>query len=202
MRINGIVCAMVVLALFAVGCSKAPQAEIDAAKTSLDQAAAAEADVYAPDEYAAAEDAMKQLETELALQQDKSALFRRYGKASELAGAVRTAGETAAAAAVAGKEQVKSEAADLLASTRDLLAEVESMLAKAPTGKGTQADLAAMKADLEGVGTSLDEADAAYEAGSFMEAKTGAAAAQTVLEQLKADITAAIEARKAARAKR
>jgi len=202
MRINWILCAMVVLALFAAGCSKAPQAEIDAAKASLEQAGVAEADVYAPEEYTAAEDAMKQLEAELTLQQDKSALFRRYGKAAELAAAAKTAGETAAAAAAAGKEQAKAEAMDTIAATRDLLAEVEGMLAKAPTGKGTQADLAAMKADLEGVRTSLDEADAAYQSGDYMDAQTGAAAAQTVLEQLKADITAAIEARAAARAKR
>ena len=42
-------------------------------------------------------------------------------------------------------------------------------------------------------------ADAALAAGGFMEAKTGADAAREVLEQVQADITAAIEARKAAR---
>lgn len=202
MRTTWIVCALIVFSLFAAGCSKPPQADIDAAKAAMDQAATAEADVYAPEQYTAAEDAMKQLEAELALQQDKSGLFRRYGKATELAAAAKTAGETASAAAATGKEEVKAEATDLIASTRTALDEVKTMLAQAPTGKGTQADIAAMKADLEGVQTSLDEADAALQSGDFMEAKTGAAAAGQVLEQVKTDITAAIEARKAARAKR
>jgi len=202
MRTNWIVCAMVVFALFAVGCSKPPQADIDAAKAAMDQAATAEADVYAPEQYTAAEDAMKQLDAELTLQQDKSGLFRRYGKATELASAAKTAGETATAAAVAGKEEVKAEATSVIEQTRAALEEVKTMLAKAPTGKGTQADLAAMKADLEGVQTSLDEADAALQSGNYMEAKTGAEAAGQVLDQVKADITAAIEARQAARAKR
>lgn len=199
MRINWIVCAMAVMALFVTGCSKAPQAEIDAAKGALEQASVAEADVYAADQYAAAEDAMKALEAELTVQEEKSSLFRRYGKAKELAAEVTTASAAAADAAVAGKQQVQAEAADALAATRELLAEVQKMLAKAPTGKGTKADLAAMKADLEGVATALDEADAALAAGGFMEAKTGADAAREVLEQVQADITAAIEARKAAR---
>ena len=199
MRINWIVCAMAVMALFVTGCSKAPQAEIDAAKAALEQAAVAEADVYATDQYAAAEDAMKALEAELTVQEEKSSLFRRYGKAKELAAEVQTASAAAADAAVAGKQQVQAEATDAIAATRELLAEVQDMLAKAPTGKGTQADLAAMKADLEGVATALDEADAALAAGGFMEAKTGADAAREVLEQVQADITAAIEARKAAR---
>jgi len=199
MRINWIVCAMAVMALFVTGCSKAPQAEIDAAKAALEQAAVAEADVYAVDQYAAAEDAMKALEAELTVQEEKSALFRRYGKAKELTADVMTASATAEEAAVAGKAQVQAEATDAIAATRELLAEVQKMLAKAPTGKGTQADLAAMKADLEGVATALDEADAALAAGGFMEAKTGADAAREVLEQVQADITAAIEARKAAR---
>lgn len=202
MRINWIVCVLVVTTLFAAGCSKAPQADIDAAKSALEQATLAEADVYAADQYAAADDAMKRLEAELTLQEEKSALFRRYGTATELATEVKTASAAAAAAAVTGKEQVQAEATDTLVATRELLAEVQGIVAKAPTGKGTQADLAAMKADLEGVQTALDEADAAFAAGAYMDAQTGATAARDVLEQVKADVAAAIEARKAARAKR
>lgn len=202
MRINWIVCAMVVAALFATGCSKAPQADIDAAKAAMEQAALAEADVYAAGQYAAAEDAMKRLEAELTLQEEKSSLFRRYGTATELATEVKTASAAAAEAAVTGKEQVQAEAMDTIASTRELLTEVQGILAKAPTGKGTQADLAAMKADLEGVQIALDEADAAFAAGAYMDAQTGATAARDVLEQVQADIAAAIEARRAARAKR
>jgi hypothetical protein len=199
MRTNWIVCAIALIALFVTGCSKAPQAEIEAAKAALEQAAVAEADVYATDQYASAEDAMKQLEAELTVQEEKSSLFRRYGKAKELAAEVQTASAAAADAAVAGKEQVKAEAADAIAATRELLAEVQTLLAKAPTGKGTQADLAAMKADVEGVQTALDEAEATLSAGGYMEAKTGADAAREVLDEVKADIAAAIEARRAAR---
>jgi hypothetical protein len=199
MRINWIVCVMAVMALCVTGCSKAPQAEIDEAKAALEQAAVAEADVYAAEQYAAAEDAMKRLEAELTVQEEKSSLFRRYGTAKELVAEVTTASEAAATAAVSGKAQVQAEATDAIAATRELLAEVQQMLAKAPTGKGTKADLAAMKADLEGVATALDEADATLAAGGFMQAKTGADAAREVLEQVQADITAAIEARRAAR---
>ena len=73
------------------------------------------------------------------------------------------------------------------------------MIAKAPKGKGTQADIEAMKADVAGVEAGLADFEAAFSAGRYKEALAKAEAANQTLERIKADIQAAIDAKAAAR---
>jgi len=201
-RVFVVVSVLTVAALTAVGCSKPPQADIDAAKQALGDAKVAEAPAYAADEWVQAEDAAKLLDTELKLQGEKFAMFRSYKHATELASAAKTAAEDATQTAVEAKDQAREEAMATIEQVRAMLVEVQDMLAKAPTGKGTQADLAALRSDLDGVQLALAEADASYQSGRYLDAQTGASAALTSVEQVKADIDAAVRAREASRAKR
>lgn len=190
-----------VLVLVMVGCQKPPQQDIDAAKAAVDAARAAEATDYAPDSLKAAEDATAQLDAELKAQEQKFALFRSYKKSKELADAAKAAGEKASADAKAKKEQVKQEAQTLITDATNALNEAKALLEKAPKGKGTQADLEAMKGDLAGVESSVTEAQNAFNAEKYLDAKSKAEAAKTTAGNVKTSIEQAIEAKKAGRKK-
>lgn len=180
--------ATVLLLVSIAGCAKAPQADIDAAKSSLESARAAQANEYAPASLRAAEDAQQQLEAELKAQEDKFAAFRSYKRSSELAAAAREAADKAAEDAKAGREQKRTDAQNAIAEARTMLDETRQMLETAPTGKGTQADIAAMKGDLDGAQSTLAEADNAFSADRYTEAMAKAESAKTSIQNVKTSI--------------
>jgi trimeric autotransporter adhesin len=187
------------VAMLSVACAKEPTDALNAAKTALAAAETAGATDYAPDAMAAAQTAQAALEAELKAQSEKFALTRSYAKATELAAAAKTAADAAAAQAVTGKEQAKAEAIALVAGVRTAVETAKQALAKAPKGKGSAADLEAMKSDVAGVETSLADIDAAITAGSFKDAKVKAEAAKATLDKIVADVQAAIDAKKGAK---
>src|SRR5262245_22627027 len=78
----------------AVGCSKPPQQDIDAANASLEAARTAGAQDYASESLQQAEQAKQELDNELQAQQDK--FFKSYSKAKELAASAKAAADKAA----------------------------------------------------------------------------------------------------------
>lgn len=177
------------IAALAAGCAQPPQTEIDAANAAFEAANAAEAQTYAADSQKAAQDAKSQLDAELTAQEEeKFALFRSYSRASELAASAKMAAETAVKDATAQKDRIRTETTKMIADTRTALGETMQLLEKAPRGKGSQADIAAMKADLANVETSLGEADSALSAGKLMEARSKAEAAMKMVQQTKSAI--------------
>jgi chromosome segregation ATPase len=173
----------------AVGCSKPPQQDIDAANASLEAARTAGAQDYAPESLQQAEQAKQELDNELQAQQDK--FFKSYSKAKELAANAKTAADKAAQDANTGKETMRQEVGTAIQTARTDLAGVRDQLAKAPKGKGTAADLATLSADLDGVDASLNEAQAAYDGQRYAEAKTKVEAANQTLSTVKNDIAGA-----------
>ncbi len=192
--------AMVVgIPLLAAGCAQPPTDVVNAAHTALETARTSEAADYAAESLAAAENAVAALDAELKAQGEAFALTRSYKKATELATAAQTAAEKATSDAQTGREAAKQEASTLVETVRTSLAETGEMLAKAPKGKGTQADIEAMKSDLAGVEAGLADFDAAFAAGRYKEALAKAQAAQQTVDGVRADIQAALDAKAAAR---
>lgn len=187
------------LALFSAACAKEPTEAVAAARTALEAAKTAGAADYAPDALASAETAAAALDAELKAQGEKFSLVRSYTKAGELATAAKAAADAAAAAAVTGKEQMKTEATTLVAGVRSSVEAAKAALAKAPKGKGSAADLEAMKADVSAVEASLADMDAALAGGSYKDAKVKAEAAKQTLDKVVADVEAAIAAKAGAR---
>jgi small-conductance mechanosensitive channel len=186
-------------ALLSVACAKEPTDALNAAKAALEAAKTAGAADYAPSALAAADTAAAALEAEIKAQGEKFALTRSYTKAAELAAAAKAAADQAAAQAVTGKEQMKAEATALIAGVRGSVDAAKAALAKAPKGKGSAADIEAMKADVTGVETSLADMDAAMTAGNYKDAKVKAEAAKATLDKIVADVQAAIDAKKGKR---
>ncbi len=200
MRRNTLLVSVAVLALAvaAGGCAQKPVDEIAAATQALDQARAESAGEYAPEAWAAAQEADARLQAELAAQDKKFALFRSYGTARALAAEVEGKAEKATQEAAAAKAQMKEEATKLIADVRTALADLRQALQHAPTGKGAQADLAAMRADADGVEATLAEAENALGAGDYKTAKTKAESALATIERIKGEIVQAEEARRRA----
>jgi hypothetical protein len=181
------------LAVTLVACATPPTADIDAVKTAISGADAAGAAEYAADSLKAAQDAQAALDAELKAQEGN--WMKSYDKAKELAAAAKVAGEKATTDATAGKEKAKADATQGIADAKAALTAAQELLAKAPKGKGTAADLAAMKTDLETAATTITEAEAALGNVKYLDAKAKAEAAKTAA----GTVTAAIEAAKAAK---
>jgi TonB family protein len=95
-------------ALSIVACSTPPAAEIDAAKATVERAAA-EASEYASDSVAAARKAKAELDEELKVQEAK--WVKSYDRAKELASSAKAAAEKALADAKVGKDRAEAAAA-------------------------------------------------------------------------------------------
>jgi hypothetical protein len=198
MKKLSVISAALGVALLTFACASEPKEAVNAAKAALDAARTAGAADYAPEAFAAAETAMASLDAELKVQSEKFSLTRSYTKATELAAAATKAAETASAEAATGKEKMKAEVATLLEQVKTALTTTKEMLAKAPRGKGSAADIEAMKSDVAGIEASLPDIDAAMTAGRFKDAKAKAEAAKQGLDKIVADVEAAIAAKKAA----
>ncbi|HXV76454.1 MAG TPA: hypothetical protein VD788_09050 [Candidatus Polarisedimenticolaceae bacterium] len=190
------------LPLIAVGCAGEPAAEIDAASAALESARLAEAEVYAPEAMQTAEAAHAELQTELAAQKERFALGRSYDKTRELAADAQRASEEAVGAAHAGKLMAREEAMNMLAELRTSLDEVETMLDNAPQGKGSAADLAALRGDLGAVDVALTDIEQAISAQRFIDAVQKAQAAMASTAEIRSEIERAQEAQRAAKSRR
>lgn len=180
------------LVVFAAGCAQRPELELNAAQEAVKNAVSAEAGVYAPDELKAAEDLMSSAAAELSAQDEAFALSRDFDQAKKLLADAEAKGTAAAEAARANKEQVKLECEELKLAAEAAIATATEMLAKAPKGKGTKADIEALQGDLSGLGTALTAASASYDAGQYMTARDELRSVVTKAEAISAEIETAI----------
>jgi hypothetical protein len=195
MRIRfGILVMVLGLAVTVVGCGSAPTADIDAATTAITAAGTAGAADYAAPSLKEAEDAKAALDAELKAQEGK--WFKSYDKAKELAVAAKAAGEKAASDAAAGKEKAKADATQGIADAKAALTEAQGLLDKAPKGKGSAADIAAMKTDLTTAATTITEAEAALGNMNYLDAKAKAESARNAATTVKTAVEEAMAAKK------
>jgi hypothetical protein len=163
---------LAVLALLAIaGCSKVPEAEIQAATAGLDAAKAAEAPEYVPDSYRIASDTMNAAMAAKQEQDSKFALFRSYGKSKEMFIQAKALADKAASDAAAEKERVRQEVMNLITQTQIVLDSANVALTKAPKGKGNKAEIDLIKNDLAGVVAQFEEAKNDFNAGKYKVAK-------------------------------
>lgn len=192
-RRHALVALVAAVALSA--CAKPPAEAIALAEQAQQGAMAAGADEYAPEALNAVTEAKAALDAELAAQGEKMSLTRSYKQAETLAAAYKTAADQAAAAATAAKEQARNEATALITESRTALEEVRAMLASAPKGKGSRADLAAMGADLDAAAAGLTEAEDALTSQMYLDARSKASSARTLIDQVRSSIEQAQAAR-------
>lgn len=179
------------IAVFAfTGCSR-PAAEIDQAKAAIQAVSDAKGDVYASAELqklnADLQTAMDEIDTQ------SKKIFKSYGKAKDMLTQVSTDAAAVQTMIPARVEAAKTAAETAAAEAKAAVDEAEAMLAKAPKGKGTQADLEAMNADLAGLKTALAEVQSSLDAQNYLQAQEKAQAVKTGAAAITEQVNAAIQ---------
>jgi hypothetical protein len=155
----------VVTIFLLVGCAKQPTEEINAAKASVDAVVAEGAQKFAAEDAKKLNDSMQAAQDEIKVQDGKT--FKDYAKAKELLAKVKTDAETLKAGLAAKKEEAKKNAAAAQEAAKTSVADAKALLAKAPKGKGSKADIEALKADLKGIEDSMTEIKTANDAEDY-----------------------------------
>lgn len=189
----GIVASLALLATSA--CSSEPTVEVTAAQAAVDQAKAAEADVYTPQQYQQLQTALDELKAGIKAENEKFALFRDFEPMKQKAVALRQSATEAVQAAQTEKERVRQEVEQALREAEGALTAAQEALAKAPKGKGTKADLEALTADLDAVASALTTARQAMVGGKYLEAKTQITSAKSQADSVAAEIAEALSRR-------
>jgi hypothetical protein len=162
-----------VLVLMAIaGCSKPPEAEMQASQTAIDQARAAEAEQYVPDVFRIAADTLNAANAAKQEQDSKFALFRSYGKSKEMFIRAKALADNAATEAAAEKERVRVQVEGLITQAQAAIDSANAALAKAPKGKGNKAEIELIKNDLTTLGAQFEEAKNNFTAGKYLVARS------------------------------
>jgi len=174
--------------LLVSACAKAPDAELTAAQSSIDQARTAEAEKYASDTFRAANDSLAAANQEIQTQNAKFALFRKYDRAKALIAASQSAAAKATSDAAVNKQAARTAADEALAAATAAVDSAKAMLNTAPVGKDNRADVEMMKTDLAGAETNLEQVRQAIAQEDYLGAKSQADAIRDKAMQIVNDV--------------
>jgi hypothetical protein len=152
------------MVLATVACAKPPQGDIDAAKAAMDDAQPM-AEVGQHWWQAAQSGAGAQAEIDAQNQK----WLKNYDKAKEML--AQTKADAEAAKAATANRAAKNEATTAIADATAAIEAAKAALAGAPKGKDTKADLALFQQDLDGLATTLTEAQTAMQSEDYNTAK-------------------------------
>ncbi len=184
-------CAVLVLGFLIVlfGCAQPPDSELTAAKNALEEARNAGAADYVAEEFKAVQDDLQKAQEEITAQETKVSLARNYDKARELLGKAKAEAEKAKTDAVSAKEEAKGEAETGFKEAQAALGQAKVLLARAPTGKGSKRDIAALKGDVQTADAMLLNIKTSLDHGDYLDARAKEQSvketAATVSEQVK-----------------
>ena len=177
-------------ALLTASCSKIPQAEIDAANASVEQAKIAGADIYAHESYVALQDSLK--ETMAAIESQKSKMFKNYSTVKEqLARVTQLAGESGQQAEIR-KEELKEEIQNTIAEVKSLIESDRQLILEAPKGKEGTSALVAIKGELNAIEASMNETNTLFEAGDYLATIDKARVAKEKATSIKTELSEVI----------
>jgi len=184
-----LVLTLLVAFVFA-SCAKQPTQEMDASKAAIQAIVDAKGTLYAPAELKKLNDDLAAANDEVAAQSKK--FFKSYKKAKELLAAVITDADAAKALIPARVEEAKNAALAAQTEAKTAFDEAKALLDKAPKGKGTKADIEAMKADLGGLETQLVDVQTAIDGMDYFGAKDKAVAIKDGAAKITEAVNAAI----------
>ena len=184
---------LVALTLFSCA-PKLAQKDLDAANAAFADAQNAKADVYAPDEFKAAQDAKAALDAELAAQDAKTS-GKSYKQANDLIKAFADASKKAKDAAATNMDKVKGEVAQLITDIDAQYAAVQA-LAQAASKDAKKAAKAKLNvkdinARVEAAGKSISDAKATNDSQDYAGSRDQLNTVKATLDELKASLEAA-----------
>jgi outer membrane murein-binding lipoprotein Lpp len=192
-----------ILSIWALsGCSKAPTSEIEATQKSVEATRAAGSTDYLPAEDKALSDKLNAAMQEIKTQDEKMAPFRNYEQAQKMLADVRQQSEQLKTASAQKKEEAKQQAGALQSEASQAVQKAKDLLAQAPRGKGSEADLAALNADVDALNESLPTVQQAIDKGDYRDAISKATPIKEKANTISAEVEQAIEKVKAADAEK
>ena len=168
MRALSLFVAVAVLA----GCDDPPTAELDAAKQALAAARDVGAERFAANEYSAALRAFSEAEVTTNTEAERFFLFKDFEQARTQLADAKSKAMQAESSALAEKKRQKESAEAAIAAARDAVAAAYTSLEEAPAGKGTEADIEELSAELSAAEADLDAAEAALNSENFADAES------------------------------
>jgi uncharacterized membrane protein YccC len=175
-----------------VGCSKAPDEQVAAARSAVDSAMVAEAEKYAPEQFKAAKDSLDVALAEIEKQNSKFALSRKYGKSEQQLQSAESLARSAMVAAAANKAQIRSEAEEMLTQLQTAIEDTKALIEKAPRGKEGTAAIESIKSDVAAVEMTLSGISEAMGKEDFIGARETASAGLQKLQSISDEINQAI----------
>jgi len=185
-----LVLAVVVMFIF-VGCAKEPTQEISDAKAALEAVINEGANTYTPDEIKALNDQFATAVEEANAKSGK--LFASNSAAIEKLVKIKTDAEALKAVIPVKKDEAKNAALAAQTEVQTALEEAKTLLASAPKGKGTQADIAAFTADLQAIEDSVPELQKAIDSEDYFGASEKAKSIKEKSVSISDQIKQAIE---------
>jgi hypothetical protein len=182
---------IVPLLLLATGCAKAPTEKVSAAEKAVNDARTAGAPKYAPEEFAKLESALTNAKNEVAEQDAKFGFLRDYEKAEQQLTVAQAEATRVSAETMRKKEEAKAGAMQAQQAAQAAVQSAQDFVGKAPVGKD-RAALEAIKADVDGLATSLPDIQKAIDAEDYQSAQVKAKAIQDKGQAVSAEIQTAL----------
>jgi hypothetical protein len=182
--------ALATAAALFTACAKAPTQELSDSQAAISAAAAAGASKYAAPELAALDGGIAAAQTEIKGQEGK--FFKNYDKAKEILAKTKADADALKASIPARKEAARKAAVEAQNQAVTAVDGAKKLLAKAPKGKGTKADLAMLASDLSGLNAALAEVQALVTSEDFLPAADKANQVKAKAGEISAQIEAAM----------
>jgi hypothetical protein len=183
--------AIVPVLLLSVACAKAPTEKVTAAEKAVNDARTAGAPKYAPEEFAKLESALTNAKNEVAEQDAKFGFLRDYEKAEQVLTATQTEATRVSAETVKRKEEAKAAAVQAQQAAQSAVTTAQGLVAKAPVGKD-RAALEAIKADIDGLATSLPDIQKTIDVEDYQAAQAKAKAVQDKSQAVSTELESAL----------
>jgi hypothetical protein len=181
-------------AFLVTGCAKAPEQEITNAKAQIEAATTADAQTYAADELAKLNSDLNAALEEVKVQDEK--WFGNFDKAKEMLAAIKTSSDNVTAVAAQRKEEAKQAAIAAQAEAVAAIEAAKALLAQAPKGKETKAEIEMLSADLTGAEASLAGIQTSIDSEKYGEAKDSANLIKEKAASVSSQVQAAIDKKK------
>lgn len=185
-----VVFVMLTVAMLFTSCDKQPTEETNAARAAIDAVVAEGGEKYAADELKALNDEYSKAMDEMKAQEGK--FFKKYDTAKQILDNTRQKAELLKTELPARKEKAKNDAQTALDAAKTAVADAKTLIAKAPRGKGTMADIEALKADITGLEEALLEAESLMGGEDYFAVINNANGIKTKAEEISNQVTEAL----------
>lgn len=189
-RVYLVLVGLMVLA-FLAGCASKPTKEIEETTAAVNALINEGLGKFAPEDEKKLKDALQAVNDELKVQEGKT--FKSYDKTKQLLADLSKMAAEMKAALPAKKEAAKKAAMEAMDAAKAAAEDAKKLLAKAPKGKGTAADIEALKGDIKGVEDALAEVQGLIDKEEYATAVTKANAVKEKAGAVANQITQALE---------